>query len=71
MPVVGIELGRAYGEVEGYQLALSVARWVHNSTSVTFPEAPRQSRTAEFLEVQFGNLAYPPRAFLDYTRFKR
>jgi hypothetical protein len=45
---VGIELGRAGLQVRVTSLALSVARWVHNSTVATFPEAPLQCRTARF-----------------------
>ena len=38
--MVGIELGRVCGRQRATTLALSVARWVHNSAMATFPEAP-------------------------------
>jgi hypothetical protein len=38
--IVGIELGCASLRQRVSTLALSVARWVHNSTVTTFSEAP-------------------------------
>jgi hypothetical protein len=38
--VVGIELGRVCVRRRATSLALSVARWVHNSAMATVPEAP-------------------------------
>ncbi len=38
--MVGIELGRVCGRQRATTLALSVARWVHNSAMATFSEAP-------------------------------
>ena len=46
--MVGIELGRARCRRRVTNLALSVARWVHNSALATFSEAPLSFRTAEF-----------------------
>src|SRR5450759_1423168 len=40
-PTIGIELGRVCVRQRATTLALSVARWVHNSAMATFPEAPR------------------------------
>ena len=45
---VGIELGRAHCRRRVTRLALSVARWDHNSAMATFSEAPLSCRTAEF-----------------------
>src|SRR5215469_2280642 len=47
--VVGIELGRAHCRRRVTSLALSIARWVHNSAMATFSGAPLSCRTAEFL----------------------
>jgi hypothetical protein len=38
--LVGIEIGRVDRKVRVTILALSVARWVHSFTNITFPEAP-------------------------------
>jgi hypothetical protein len=46
--MVGIELGRVCVRRRVTSLALSVARWVHNSALATFSEAPLLCRTAEF-----------------------
>src|SRR6267143_321749 len=46
--MVGIELGRVCVRRRVTSLALSVARWVHNSAVATFSEAPLSCRTAEF-----------------------
>ena len=47
--LVGIELGRAHCRRRVTSLALSIARWVHNSAMATFSGAPLSCRTAEFL----------------------
>ena len=47
-PWVGIEVGRVCCRRRVTSLALSVARWVHNSAMATFSEAPLSCRTAEF-----------------------
>ena len=46
--VVGIEFGCACCRRRVTSLALSVARWVHNSAMATFSEAPLSCRTAGF-----------------------
>src|SRR5262249_31916804 len=46
--MVGIELGCACCRRRVTILALSVARWVHNSAMATFSEAPLSCRTAGF-----------------------
>ena len=46
--MVGIEVGCACCRRRVTSLALSVARWVHNSAVATFSEAPLSFRTAEF-----------------------
>jgi hypothetical protein len=38
--MIGIELGRVCFRQRVTNLALSVARWVHNSAMATFSEAP-------------------------------
>ena len=40
LTMVGIELGRVCVRQRATTLALSVARWVHNSAMATFSEAP-------------------------------
>src|SRR5262249_9356772 len=46
--LVGIEVGRVCCRQRVTSLALSVARWVHNSAMATFSEAPLSCRTAGF-----------------------
>src|SRR5215472_15191726 len=46
--MVGIELGRVHCRRRVTSLALSVARWVHNSTMATFSEAPFHSGRPNF-----------------------
>jgi hypothetical protein len=46
--MVGIEVGCACRRWRVTSLALSVARWVHNSAMATFSEAPLSCRTAGF-----------------------
>ena len=67
---VGIELGRAYDRWRVTNLALSIARWDHSSTMVTFPEAPLRSRTVGFPE-SGSDLGTSPQAFPPVERFKR
>ena len=60
---VGIQLGRAYFRWRVSTFALSVARWVHNSTLVTLPQAPPIIPGSRFSQVRFGTLAFLPWAF--------
>ena len=46
--MIGIELGRVCFRQRVTRLALSVARWVHNSALATFSEAPYNAGRAEF-----------------------
>ncbi len=46
--MVGIELGRVCGRQRATTLALSVARWVHNSAMATFSEAPYNAGRPNF-----------------------
>src|SRR6266581_469308 len=66
---VGIELGRAHVGGGFPILALSIARWVHNSTVATFPEAPLRSRTIGFPE-SGSDLGFPSQAFPLARRLK-
>ena len=65
--MVGIEVGRVCCRRRVTSLALSVARWVHNSAMATFSEAPLSCRTAGFPRSGWkswpvdGEPSHPPR----------
>jgi hypothetical protein len=67
---VGIELERAHRRRRVSSRALSIARWGHNSTIATSPEAPLRSCTVGFPEYS-SDLGFPPEAFPTQGRLKR